>query len=412
MSVSGGLDSMALLWVAQTLHRQGKIGPVRAVFIHHHTRPGQELDLKIVQQFCLQEQIPFKTLHAEGLSNTVHNFEARARKERRNLCLKETGLNEMLWAGHHLDDSYEWFLMQRSRSTNPRASLGIPARNGKIIRPFLCVSRRQIQRLAAFEGIMYRDDPTNFDLRFDRNYVRHKIVPQIRKRFPKYLKHYAHIANFAAMNMNVSILTKAGPAQIFSYEYGAILLGRHFTEVQIQEIIHSYSNTDRGELITPIQRMLRAIDNQKKGPFQFSGNVSAYYTTGMLMIYCGTLQRNDKNVAAVLGTLSPVEMLQLPTYKRVELEHAWKNLLNSTNAMSNMPGLVLVLESDSICKTLNCSVFDPLFPEVSKICQERGLRFTTFVKCIETWRAKKEKLPERLRLLPLSNLSNLFSSQQ
>jgi tRNA(Ile)-lysidine synthase len=412
VAVSGGLDSMTLLWLLQSLHQQGKLGPVRAIFVHHHTREGQEWDAELIRSFCRQLKVPFKQLDVDGLTLSDHNFEARARKERRALCLGELRPHERLWLGHHLDDSYEWNLMQRSRSTNPRATLGIPARNGPILRPFLCVTRRQIERLARFEGIPFREDPTNFDLRFERNYVRHQVIPLLRRRFPKMLKHYAHLSNFAAMQMGLSVITRGGPAQIYVYDKGAVLLGKHFTEIQVQEIIHSYSDTDRGELITPIQRMLKAIDNGKKGPFHFSGNVAAYYTTGLLMIYCQNTENYDASVARILGSLSGTELGQLPTYKRVELEQAWKNLLNSPDAMLNMPGLVLVLESESICKTLNCSVFDPTWPEVSAVCKANGYRFSTYVKCLETWRAKKDKLPEKLRLLPLCNLSNLFASQQ
>ncbi len=412
IAVSGGVDSMALLWVAKTLHEQGKIGPIRALFVHHGTRKTQDLDEKTVEKFCRTEGIPFKALHSEGLHQLTSNFEARARKSRRELILEELSPGELVWCGHQIDDSYEWSIMQRSRSTNPKSVIGIPVRNGPIIRPFNCVTRRQIRKLVRFEGIPYREDPTNKDLSFDRNFVRYKIAPLVRSRFPKYLKQYVHISNFAAMNMGISVLTKTGPAKIFAYDNGALMEGYHFSEIQVQEIIHSYSDTDRGELISPIQRMLRAIDNRKKGPFQFSGGVDAYYTAGLLMIYCQKNTNHDQSIAKVLNTLTPLELMQLPPYKRIELEHNWNNLLNSPDAMNNMPGLVIVLESDSICKTLNCSVFDPLWPHVSQVCKNRGFRFTTMVKCIETWKAKKEKLPERLRLLPLSNLANLFSSQE
>jgi tRNA(Ile)-lysidine synthase len=411
IAVSGGLDSMALLWFANVLHKQGKIGLVRAVFIHHHTRSGQKGDGDLVKKFCLQEDIPYKILHAKGLTPTG-NFEAKARKVRRELALGDLKKNEILWVGHHLDDSFEWHLMQRWRSTNPKSTLGVPVRNHHLIRPFLCVTRAQIKKLVTFEGIPYRDDPTNWDTKYDRNYVRHEIVPKIAERFPQYLKHYAYTSNYAATGLKLSILTKGGPAQIYSYENGAILIGKHFNEIQIQEVIHSYSNVDRGELITPIQRMLKAIENGKKGPFQFSGGVDAYSTHGLLMIYCRNVKNYDRNIAGVLNSISTFELTQLPSYKRVELEHSWKNLLNSPDAMGNMPGLVLILESDNVCKTLNCSVFDPLFPEISQVCKERGFRFTTMLKCIETWKVKKEKLPEKLRILPLSNLSNLFSSHQ
>lgn len=411
VAVSGGLDSMTLLWMAQALSRQGKIGPVRAIFVHHHTRLGQSHDGALIEKFCQQEDIPFTILHTDGLAPDMSNFEARARKQRRDLCLNSLKVGEMLWMGHHLDDSYEWNFMQRHRSYNPKASLGIPVRNGPIIRPFSCVSRAQIKRLARFEGIPYRDDPSNKDNRFDRNYLRNEIIPKIKKRYPKYLKFYSHFANFSAITLKVSFLNRGTSAEIFVFEEGAALVGKHFSEIQIQELLHHYSSADRGEIITPIERMLKAIDNKKKGPFHFSGGMAAYYSHNLLLIYRQGMKNHDASIAETLKYFTDEQLHAMPHYKKVELEQSWQNLLQSPDAMLNLPGLVLVLESESICKTLNTSVFDPLFPHVSQICQERGWRFMTYQKCLDVWRSKREKLPERLRLLPISNLSNLFASQ-
>lgn len=412
VAVSGGLDSMTLLWVAQSLHKQGKIGPVRALFVHHHTREGQARDAEVVEKFCRQEGIPLKVLHAEGLSVKESNFEARARKIRRDLCLGALNKKELLWMGHHLDDSYEWNMLQRHRSNNPKSAIGIPVRNKRLIRPFNCVSRKQIKRLASFEGIPYRNDPTNWDLAYDRNYLRHKVIKPLGSRFPSYLKFYSHIANFSAIMLKVSIFTRTGVSKLYVFENGGLLEGKHFSEIQIQELMHSYSNADRGEIVGPIQKMLRAIDNGKKGPFHFSGGMEAYHSHNLLMVYQQGLQNYDRSIAGVLSQLGEREILSIPHYKRIELKHAWMNLLQTSDALLNMPGLVIVLENDYVCKTLNTSVFDPLFPEVSQVCKERGWRFITFTKCLEVWRSKKEKLPEKLRLLPLCNLSNLFSSQE
>jgi tRNA(Ile)-lysidine synthase len=411
VAVSGGLDSMTLLWFAHSLHKQGKLGPVRALFVHHHTRAGQRVDGEVVEEFCRQEGIPFKMLHVEGLSALDSNFEARARKIRRDLCLEELKKNELLWAGHHLDDSYEWNFMQRHRSTTPKSSIGIPVRNRVLIRPFLCVTRSQLKRLAKFEGIPFRNDPTNWDLKYDRNFVRHKIIPLIKERYPKYLKFYSHFANFSTTLLKVNIISRRGATKLFVFEQGAVILGKHFSEIQIQELIHNYSSTDRGEIISTIESMLRAINNGKKGPFHFSGGMEAYSSHGLLMIYRQGMKTYDESIAKALAALSKNALSMMVTYKRVELEQAWQNLLQSPDALMNMPGLVLVLESESICKTLNTSVFDPLFPHVSQVCQAMGLRFMTFQKCFDVWTQKKEKLPEKLRLLPLYHLSNLFTSQ-
>ncbi|HXH32246.1 MAG TPA: tRNA lysidine(34) synthetase TilS [Bacteriovoracaceae bacterium] len=412
VAVSGGLDSMTLLWVAKTLYNEGKIGPVRAIFVDHNTREGQKGEGAMVEKFCAQENIPFTVLRIEGLSTAEGNFEARARKIRRDLCFGNLRPGESLWAGHHLDDSYEWNFMQRNRSTNPKAMIGIPVRNRALIRPFLCVTRAQIERLATFEGIPHKEDPSNLDTRFDRNYVRHKVIPAVRKRYPKYLKFYATYSNFLAKSLKLSVLNRSGTSELFVYEKGAILVGKSFSEIQIQEVIHTYSNTDRGEIITPIQRLLKAIDNGKKGPFHFSGGMEAYYSHNVLMMYQQELKNHDALIAKTLAQLTVNQLQQLPAYKWIELKHAWTNLTQTPNALLNMPGLVLVLESDSICKTLNTSVFDSLFPEVSSVCKKKGLRFIPFQKCIDVWSMKKEKLPEKLRLLPLCNLSNLFAFQR
>ena len=130
------------------------------------------------------------------------------------------------------------------------------------------------------------------------------------------------------------------------------------------------------------------------------------------MIYRQGLKNYDESIAGFLKTLSKNTLLLIATFKKAELEQAWKNLLESSDALMNLPGLMLVMESDSICKTLNTSVFDPLFPNVSRVCKEKGLRFMTMQKCLDVWMQKKEKLPETLRLIPLYNLSNLFTFQE
>lgn len=412
VAVSGGRDSMTLLWLLNHFNKTGKVGPIRAVFVHHHTRQGQDEDLKLVEDFCRKEKIPFTAAHARDLHLKDGNFEERARKIRRALLSNGLSQGELLWLGHHLNDSYEWAIMQRNRTSHLISTLGIPVRNGQIVRPLLSVSRKQIERFSKIEKIPFREDPTNSDLRFDRNYVREKVVANIAGRYPKYLKHYVNISNQAAMNLSKSIITRKTLIDVYSYEDGAVLIGMKYDLVQIQELMHAYSNADRGELVGPIGRMLDAIRNSKKGPFQFSGGLEAYHSHTMLMIYRKGMKNSDESYARVLNSLSNETLASLATYRREELENSFRHFLKSRHAMCDMPGLILVLEKGNICKTLNCSVYDARFPEVSRVCQERGLSFITYTKCLERWQTRRQNLPEKLRLLPLFNLSNLFSSQQ
>lgn len=410
IGVSGGVDSMTLLWLAQKLHQQNKIGPIRVLFVHHHTRDGQDEDAQLVQEFCNEHQIPFKILDAFNLDSSRGNFEARARKMRRDLLIQDVDNKERLWLGHQIDDSYEWSLMQRYRSGAPRSSLGIPVRNGRIVRPFLAVTKAQIRKLAKNEGIPFREDPTNTDTRHLRNFLRGEIVPILKKKFPNYLKHYVSHANYMAMLLHLG-LNRVSNTKIYAYADGAMLVGQDFSQFQIQELIHNYSTSDRGEIASQIVKMLKAIDNQKKGPFYFSGGIRAYYNHRQLILFHQRLKNNDENVARTLAKLSDTDLFSLPQFSREDLMRSWTNFLARPDAMKDMPGLVLVLENKNICKTLNTSVYEPLYPQLSEMIKSRGFALMSCLKCMDVWKQKENKLPDSLRLLPLWTLSNLFTFQ-
>src|SRR5690606_21956593 len=136
--------------------------------------------------------------------------------------------------------------------------------------------------------------------------------------YPKYLKFYSHFGNFSAMRLGVSVLGRTGDSELFAFEEGAAILGRHFSEIQIQELIHTYSNTDRGEIITTIERMLRAIANEKKGPLHFSGGMEARHSHGLLMLYKQGMKNYDESIAQVLSQLSNNSLLMMPDYNKKE----------------------------------------------------------------------------------------------
>ncbi len=412
IAVSGGADSMCLLWLAHQLSRQGMIGPVRAIFVHHHTRHGQDQDQELVTDFCEDLNIPCRVLHAQGLEKVKSNFENQARLKRRDLLLNEIQSSELLWLGHHLDDSFEWTLMQRNRSSVIHSSLGIPVRNKSIVRPLMCLSRTQISKFIDHQGISFRNDPTNLDVSFDRNYLRLKVIPLIKKRYPKYLKHYVNQANLLASVLKLNVRQQRDDSELYTYQDGSIFVGCHFSTFEVQQLLHQYSHQERGKITTQIQRMMQAIEKGKKGPYHFSGGTEVYHSHRLLMIYRQKFQNEDKHLANLLTKFSSTELESLPKTTYDELKLTWENLLKRSESMAHMPGLILVIENKSIQKTLNTSVFDSLFPEVSSVCQKKGYRFLSCLKALSEWEKKRQKLPESLRFLPLWTLSNLSSSQE
>jgi len=412
IAVSGGIDSMTLLWVAHELQKQNKIGVVSAVFVHHHTRGGQDLEAELVKKFCEKREIPFSVLHAQGLSGVTGNFEKKAREIRRQLLQKNLKSSQLLWLGHHIDDSFEWSMMQKYRSGQPKSCLGIPVKNHRIIRPFLSVTKSQIRNLANRFEIPSLEDPTNRDNKFDRNFLRNDMIPLIQVRYPQYLKHYVNYSNHMAAILNLNITQRLTGHEFFIFKQGALIQGDQFSHYQVQELLHQFSNESRGKITSQVLKMIKAIDHGKKGPFHFSGGTQAYSTFGLLMIYRQDLKNYDQAIAHALNEIQDFNQLDLPTMTIDDLKQSWNNLLKTSDAMLNMPGLVLLLENKNILKTLNTSVNDTAFPEVSKVCQAKGLRFMTCLKCLSTWESKKTKLPKTLRIIPLWTMSNLFSFQE
>ena len=80
---------------------------------------------------------------------------------------------------HHQNDAAETILFRMLRGTGPQGMAGILPVNGKIIRPFLCLSREEIMDILQNIGQNYVDDSTNTNEEYSRNYIRHRILPEM-----------------------------------------------------------------------------------------------------------------------------------------------------------------------------------------------------------------------------------------
>jgi len=409
LAVSGGVDSMALLWVTKILADKKLIGPFSVVFCHHQTRTGQDQEASLVKTFCQEFEIPFKSVALNGLNKNQPNFEAEARRLRKEALLKEKA--DFIWEAHHLNDSYEWHLMQKSKSRYLNSSLGIPVRNKKIIRPFMCVSKVHIERLARIEKIPHLFDPTNIDPKFERNYVRLKIIPRIEARYPKYLASYVAQMNALASILKLNILPAIVEKKIV-YKEAHLFLGDDFSKSSLASSIHHFSTKDRGEIFSTVEKMLKAIKHQKHGPFHFSGGVRGFYSPGILMIAHHSFANKDEELFQRLSQLTQQKIELLPKKTLQELKKSFEDLLNRSDAPVFFPMPCLVIENKFVEKTLNTSGSDSLFPRVTELCRSKGWRLVAMNKLLATWESKQKRLPQRLGIYPLHELYHLFSSQE
>lgn len=178
-AVSGGVDSVSLLhW----LHARGV--RVAAGHLHHGLRgAAADGDEAFVREFCAQRGIPCYVERADvgalALRLGVSTEEAGrvARYDFLERTAREIGATRIATA-HHADDNAETLLFQLIRGA--RSGLGgiAPVRDG-YIRPFLSVTRAQIEAYAAENGVGHRLDAMNLDDAFSRNYLRHEVMPRL-----------------------------------------------------------------------------------------------------------------------------------------------------------------------------------------------------------------------------------------
>ncbi len=104
--------------------------------------------------------------------------------------MKERQLNYLLTA-HHADDVLETLLLKIGRGSGMESMQGIAEHSGYILRPLLPFSKARLLTYAEENSIEWRLDSSNASIDYQRNYIRHKVVPPLREAFPNFEKSFA-----------------------------------------------------------------------------------------------------------------------------------------------------------------------------------------------------------------------------
>lgn len=184
--VSGGADSMCMLHLLYELKE--KYGYHLAVVHIHHGMRGKDADddMAYVENFCKSRQISFYGFRykVEELAGEWHMSSEEAgrkvRYEAFHRVLKEMGGGKTAVA-HNSDDNSETFLFNLFRGTGLQGLTGIKPVRNDIIRPVLCLGRKEILEYLRENGIDYRTDVTNQGEMYTRNKIRNRILPYVRE---------------------------------------------------------------------------------------------------------------------------------------------------------------------------------------------------------------------------------------
>ncbi|GKH34893.1 tRNA lysidine(34) synthetase TilS [Muricomes sp. OA1] len=180
--ISGGADSVCLLFVLLELREKMGIEIV-AVHVNHGLRgENAKRDEVFVQELCRKQDVKCVVYHenVESISKkrkqSVEEAGRVVRREAFERTLLACGGTKIAMA-HHQNDNAETLLMNLARGTGLKGLGGIQPVAGNIIRPLLCLNRREIERFVEEIGCGFCQDETNEEDDYTRNRLRHQVIP-------------------------------------------------------------------------------------------------------------------------------------------------------------------------------------------------------------------------------------------
>ncbi|MDH5446775.1 MAG: tRNA lysidine(34) synthetase TilS [Gammaproteobacteria bacterium] len=187
VAFSGGCDSHVLLHSLVAIREQLDKS-VHAIHINHGLQAVASSWEVHCQQVCDALSVPLEIVRVDARPETGESPEARARQARYQVFKEILQDEDVLLIAHHEDDQAETLMIQLLRGAGVKGLAAMPVEaplgKGRLYRPLLGVTRAVLQQYAKTQGLVWIDDPSNQDTRFDRNYLRHEIMPLLHQRWP------------------------------------------------------------------------------------------------------------------------------------------------------------------------------------------------------------------------------------
>ncbi|RUR31502.1 tRNA lysidine(34) synthetase TilS [Vreelandella andesensis] len=199
VALSGGLDSSLLVTLAAQVCRDAG-RPLRAIHINHGLQAAAcEFEAHCLV-LCNALDISLVTANV-AVDTQGEGVEGAARRARYQAFTRHIPSGDTLWLAQHQDDQAETLLLAALRGSGVRGLAGMPFRREwqglTLLRPWLNVSRQTLAEAAHELSINWCEDPTNRDIAFDRNRLRHQVMPALQLRWPGAARALANSAQHA-----------------------------------------------------------------------------------------------------------------------------------------------------------------------------------------------------------------------
>jgi len=181
LAVSGGLDSMVMLHLFQS----AEISCAVAHCNFQLRGEASDADEELVRQQSKDHHLPFYTrrFDTKAIANqrgiSIQMAARELRYEWMEKIREEEGYG-LIATAHHINDHIETLLYNLAKGCGIRGLLGIPVKNGHIIRPLSFASRESLEAYQQQHQIAYREDASNATIKYSRNKIRHQVLPVLK----------------------------------------------------------------------------------------------------------------------------------------------------------------------------------------------------------------------------------------
>ena len=208
LGLSGGLDSVVLLDLLHRLARPLEF-KLSCVHINHGISPDARRWAGFCARKCKRLGLALEVHEVDIAPHRAEGLEAAARRARYAVFVRQDA--DFIVLAQHQDDQAETLLLQLLRGAGVKGGAAMPvlrpqaaSKSGKgarppaILRPMLALTRGQIEDYARARRLKWVEDESNSDIRYDRNFLRHEVLPVIERAFPAYRTTLARAARHLA----------------------------------------------------------------------------------------------------------------------------------------------------------------------------------------------------------------------
>lgn len=180
LAFSGGLDSCVLLHLLVQVNKTLPF-QLSAQHVHHGLSVNADTWADLCADTCKSLNVPLKITKVQ-VNNAGLGIEAAAREARYHALFQADA--DFILLAHHQDDQAETFLLQLARGAGVKGLAGMAVVSGKLLRPLLDVPRKTLLDYAKQHRLVWVEDESNLETKYDRNFIRHEVLPVLAKQYP------------------------------------------------------------------------------------------------------------------------------------------------------------------------------------------------------------------------------------